>query len=172
LYYDPARVLMEIESRAKAAATAVKTVITLQSKADDTPVAGAMVVAFTDFANRVGAQGTTNKQGVVRLSLGRAAKIERIYAYPAQGFWGILRKNVSTKTPLLKLDPIDLGYTDCLRSFYGNGPDGGGNGVTVWVVDTGIGPHADLVVDGGMNTVVGEDPNVFYDNGDGHGTVC
>ena len=84
-----------MESRVKAAATAVKTVITLQSKADGSPVAGAMVVAFTDFANRIGAQGATNKQGVVRLSLGEAAKIERIYAYPATTFWGILRKNVS-----------------------------------------------------------------------------
>jgi subtilisin len=170
VYYYPARVLMQVESRVKAAATAIKTVITLQSKADDTPVAGAMVVAFTDFANRVGAQGTTNKQGVVRLSLGRATKIERIYAYPAKGFWGIVRKNVSTKTPLYKLDPIDLGYTDCLRHFYGNGPDDGGKGVTVGVVDTGVGPHPDLVVDGGLNTVVGEDEGDYQDNGEGHGT--
>jgi subtilisin len=170
VYYYPARVVLQVESRVKAAATAVKTVIRLQSKADGTPVGGAMVVAFTDFANRVGAQGTTNQQGVVRLSLGRT-KIERIYAYPAKGFWGILRKNVTARTQLLfQLDPIDLGYTDCLRFFYGNGPEDGGSGVTVSVVDTGIGPHADLVLDGGKNTVIGEDPNDFQDNGEGHGT--
>ena len=38
------------------------------------------------------------------------------------------------------------------------------------VVDTGVGPHPDLVVDGGENTVVGEDPKDFEDNGEGHGT--
>ena len=37
VYYYPARVVMKVESRVKAAATAVKTVITLQSKADGTP---------------------------------------------------------------------------------------------------------------------------------------
>jgi subtilisin len=171
VYYYPAWVIRQVESRIKAVATAVKTVITLQSKVDDTPVAGAMVVAFTDFANRIGAQGTTNKQGLVRLSLGGAAAIERIYAYPTSAFWGIVRKNVSGTDELVyQLDPIDLGYTDGLRHFYGNAPDGAGSGVTVAVVDTGIGPHPDLVVDGGANAVVGEDPNDFADNGEGHGT--
>ena len=44
-----------MKSRLKVAATSVKTVITLQAKADGSPVAGALVVAFTDFANRIGA---------------------------------------------------------------------------------------------------------------------
>jgi subtilisin len=171
VYYYPAWAFRQVESRLKAAATSVKTVITLQAKANGSPVAGAMVVAFTDFANRIGAQGTTNKQGVVRLALGGAARIERIYAYPAAAFWGILRKNVSATTPLVyKLDPIDPGATDGLRHFYGNAPDGAGGGVTVGVIDTGIGPHPDLVVDGGENTVVGEDPKDFADNGERHGT--
>jgi subtilisin len=113
VYYYPAWVFRQVESRVKAAATSVKTVISLQSKADGKPVAAAMVVAFTDFANRVGAQGTTNKQGVVRLSLGGATTAERIYTYPRTGFWGIVRKNVAVKSPLVyKLDPIDLGFTD------------------------------------------------------------
>jgi hypothetical protein len=38
------------------------------------------------------------------------------------------------------------------------------------VIDTGIAAHPDLVIDGGENTVVGEDPQDFGDNGDGHGT--
>jgi subtilisin len=171
VYYYPAWAFRQVESRLKAAATSVKTVIALQSKADGTPVAGAMVVAFTDFANRIGAQARTNKQGVVKLSLGGAATIERIYAYPATAFWGIVRKNVSATAQLVyELDPIDLGFTDGLRHFYGNAPDGAGSGVMVGVVDTGIGPHSDLVVTGGANTVVGEDPNDFADNGEGHGT--
>jgi subtilisin len=132
---------------------------------------GALVVAFTDFKNKVGAQGKTGKLGVVHLALGRVKQLERIYVYPATGFWGILRKNVSTAAPILyKLEPIDLSYTDCLRHFYGNTPDDAGKGVTVGVVDTGIGPHPDLNVDGGLNTVVGEKPKDYGDNGEGHGT--
>ena len=40
----------------------------------------------------------------------------------------------------------------------------------VGVIDTGIAAHPDLVIDGGENTVVGEDPQDFGDNGHGHGT--
>jgi subtilisin len=42
--------------------------------------------------------------------------------------------------------------------------------VTVGIVDTGVGPHPDLLVAGGMNAVTGEDPNDFGDNGAGHGS--
>src|SRR5439155_1098494 len=34
----------------------------------------------------------------------------------------------------------------------------------------GSGPHKDLSISGGQNTVVGEEPNDFSDNGEGHGT--
>jgi subtilisin len=171
VWYYAAWVFRRPQSRPRAAATAVKTVITLGSKVDGRPVAGALVVAFTDFANRVGAQGTTNQQGAVRLCLGGPDRVERVYAYPAAGFWGILRKDVSATGPLVyPLDPLDLGSPDCLRHFFGNAPDEAGRGVTVGVVDTGVGPHPDLVVDGGRNTVVGEAPHDIADNGAGHGT--
>ena len=61
-------------------------------------------------------------------------------------------------------------HTDGLRHFFGNGKDADGAGVKVAVVDTGVGPHNDLLVDGGENTVVGENPNAFADNGHQHGT--
>ena len=38
------------------------------------------------------------------------------------------------------------------------------------MVDTGIGGHPDLDIDGGENMVVGEDSSRFGDNGKGHGT--
>jgi subtilisin len=167
VYYYPARVRYQAVRRPKAAAAATKTVVMVQSKADGSPVENAMVVAFTDFANRIGAQGTTNNTGVARLALGAKAKVERIYIYPARAFWGIVS---NPSQFVFKLDPIDLSYTDSLRHFYGNAPDGAGGGVTVGVVDTGIGPHPDLVVAGGLNTVIGEAPQNVADNGDGHGT--
>jgi subtilisin len=156
---------------AKAAAAAVKVVVTVSSAGDGKPVPGATVVAFTDFQNRVGAQGVTNARGVVSLTLGKGARVERLYVYPEKDFWGALRKNVSTQGGIdVALTPIALDYTDALRYYYGNAPDGAGGGVTVGVVDTGVGPHPDLVVAGGLNCVTGEDPEDFGDNGAGHGT--
>src|SRR5262249_44847445 len=118
-----------------------------------------------------GAQGDTNAQGVVRLALGGAATVERLYVYPKLRFWGTLKKNVSARRGIdVTLTPVTLDFTDALRYYYGNSPEDAGQGVTVGIVDTGVGPHADLVVAGGMNTVTGEDPNDFGDNGAGHGS--
>lgn len=170
VYYRTALSRPEIEARVTAAA-AVKRVITVLSKGTNKPVRGAEVIAFTDYESRQGAQGTTNAQGVVRLSLGKAAKIHRLYVFTKRGFWGGLRKNVPTNKPIqVLLTPVDLGFIDGVRHFFGNAPDSAGAGVTVGIVDTGVGPHDDLVVAGGLNTVHGEDPNEFGDNGNGHGT--
>src|SRR5262249_1865584 len=67
--------------------------------------------------------------------------------------------------------PIDLGFVDCVRHFYGNAATTVGQGVKVGVVDCGVdGTHPDLRLDGGENTVVGEHPADFGDNGIHHGT--
>ena len=72
----------------KAAAAALKISLTVVSKANRKPIAAAKVVAFTNFANRTGAQGTTNKKGIASLALGSASKkVERLYVYSASGFW-------------------------------------------------------------------------------------
>lgn len=173
VYYYPARAPRPKPAAApKAARAAVKISLNIVSKADGKPLPGAMVVVFTDFANRIGAQGTSDKKGVVRLNLGAARKkVERIYVYSEFGFWNALRKNLTLKPgDTIALLPIDLGYKDCLRHFYDNSPRSSGHGITVGVVDTGIGPHHDLTVVGGQNTVTGENPNDFADNGEGHGT--
>lgn len=155
--------------QASTAASTRTVEITVSSSADGTPIAGVLVVAFTDFGQRVGAQGTTNKQGRARLTLG-AAKIERVYSYPERDFWPGFRRNLkATATLSLRLDPLRLDYADGLRHFHGTAPDGTGAGVTVGVIDTGVGPHPDLVVAGGANTVMGETP-ADYSDGDQHGT--
>lgn len=171
VYYRTAVFRLEVQAKVKAAATAVKTVVKVTSAGDGKPVKGATVVAFTDFENRLGAQGTTSAQGTVKLTLGAATKIERLYVYPKSAFWGALRKNVAIQGEVnVTLTPVTLDYTDALRHYYGNSPDGAGSGVTVGVVDTGAGPHQDLAVAGGFNAVTGEEPGDFGDNGDGHGT--
>lgn len=46
------------------------------------PVANADVIAFTDFANKAGAEGKTDAKGIVSLDLGRATPaVERLYVY-------------------------------------------------------------------------------------------
>lgn len=173
VYYYPARApIPQPTATPKAAAAALKITLRVISKQDGRAIRGVKVIAFTDFAQRIGAQGVTNAAGSVSLSLGAATKkVERLYAYASSGYWSALRQNVKlTSGQEIPLTPIDVGFTDCLRHFYGRAPDAAGQGVTVGVIDTGVGPHRDLTLAGGENTVVGENPSEFMDNGEGHGT--
>jgi subtilisin len=175
VYYYPALApRQKVVSPAKTAARAagVKIILKVVSKKDGTAIAGADVVAFTDFLNRVGANGTTNKKGEVSLSLGASTKkIERLYIYAERSFWSGLKRNITISSGReFSLIPIDLLFTDCLRFFYGISPDNAGRGLKVGVIDTGIASEPDLTIDGGFNAVGGENPNDYGDNGDGHGT--
>jgi len=155
-------------------ATAAGPTITVKvvSNSGGAAIKACMVVAFTDFANRRGANGTTDAQGNAALNLGAASvKIERLYVYSPKGFWNGLKTNITLATgTTIKLVPIDLAYTDALRHFYGKPVLTAGTGITVGVVDTGISPEPDLTIQGGFNAVTGEDPSDFGDNGEGHGT--
>src|SRR6267142_1515945 len=183
VYLEPAVMKYKVGLRlgAATAGTTAKSVakpgaitITITSATDGKPVAGAKVVAFTDFAARAGAEGTTNASGKVALALGGSSKkIERLYVYPTIGFWPGLRENFTLKNGAkIPLQPIDLTFTDCVRNFYGGDDLTFGRGVTVGVIDSGIAlNHANLVVSGGQNTVTNEKPTDFGDNGgEGHGT--
>ena len=163
---------LRVETRAAAAKAAVSVRLRIVSRKDGTPVAGALVVAFTDFVQRIGAQGWTNAKGEVKLALGCAvAKLERLYIYPERNFWSGLRKGITVSSDTrITLLPLSLDYLDCLRHFYGAVSPKSGRGIKVAVVDTGIAEHPDLDIDGGENTVVGEDSSQFGDNGKGHGT--
>jgi subtilisin len=138
------------------------------------PIAGAMVVAFTDFAKGVGAQATSNAQGQVALKLGAASKkVEQLYVYPKSGYWPVLQHNVTLKNGgAIEVPPIVTPFVDCVRFFYGEGDQNAGKGVTVGIIDSGVATnHPDLAVQGGQNTVTGESPQDFGDNGmEGHGT--
>jgi subtilisin len=161
-------------AKLKAAATPSAITITVVSLNDKKPVANAMVVAFTDFTSRTGAQGKTDARGQVALALGGSSKkIERLYVYPALGYWPILQKNITLKAGTkVTLPDIDLAAIDCVRFFYGGNDMSFGQGVTVGVIDSGVATnHPGLVVQGGQNTVPGETPGDFGDNGtEGHGT--
>lgn len=142
------------------------------SDTDGAPAAGALIVAFTDVARRAGAQAVTDSGGRAQLALGGpSVRVERLYVYPGAAYWSLRRQAITlTDGADIKLHPLDLGYTDCLRHFYRNVADDAGRGVTVGIVDTGVAEHPDLVIEGGANTVAGEDGDDFGDNGAGHGT--
>jgi subtilisin len=152
---------------------AAKIQITVVLRGSSAPVKGATVVAFTDFDQGLGAQAVTNAQGRVQLALGAASKrLDRLYVFPVSGCWPFLRKNVTITTgSQVRMEPITFPFVDCVRHFYDTPALHVGTGVTVGVVDSGVGPHPDLLVAGGLNTVTGENPTAFGSNGpDGHGT--
>ncbi|HEX2048609.1 MAG TPA: S8 family serine peptidase [Acidimicrobiales bacterium] len=177
VYYTPAVLEREeVESSVTTAArrAAASTNITIQvvSKKGGAPIVNAFVVAFVDYKKRTGAQGVTGDDGMCTLALGKSSiKLQRLYVYPLDAHWSIIKKNITVKTGTkVTLNPLDLGYTDGLRHFYGNADLDVGKGVTVGVIDTGVSPHPDLVIAGGANTVPGENRNDFGDNGRNHGT--
>jgi len=172
VYYTPAVNRYKIESRPTlkaAAATSLRLNVVLGKPPK--PVAGATVVAFTDFSQREGVEAITTTKGAVSLALASGKKIERLYVYPKLGAWGYAAKNVVMKTGMtVPLAPIDLQYKDVVRYLYGKLDGNGGAGIKIGVIDTGAGPHPELNIAGGVNTVVGEQPNDYGDNGEGHGT--
>jgi subtilisin family serine protease len=156
----------------KASASSGGVTIKLISKDPGDPIADATVVAFTDFANKIGDDGKTNKSGTVKLALKKGDKIQRLYIYPEKNYWSILKKNITAAESMeYKLEAIDLSAEDSLRYFYKQKKLPAPKfKIKVGVLDTGSGPHPDLVISGGMNCVLGEDPKDYNDNGDGHGT--
>jgi subtilisin len=142
------------------------------SSRDGRPMPGATVVAFTDFEARIGDRGRSRLDGSLRLRLGDAALIERLYVFDVVGHWSLLRRRLPVTSPIeLALRPLDFGAVDHMGLRYGSARSTVGRGVRVAVVDTGIAlDHPDLKVAGGQNCVTGEDPDDFGPAGAAHGT--
>ena len=176
IFYKPAMAPRPMPKRAVMAARAARTMtpvtVSVRSRADRTPVAGAQVVAFTDFETFEGDDGVTDAKGEVKLRLPTSARtIERLYVYPPIGSWSVLKQRLRKRAQVrVSVRPISLGTDDALRHFYGTTGLTVGKGVTVGIIDTGVGDHPDLAVAGGENTVQGERPDNWRDNGAGHGS--
>lgn len=162
-----------VESRLLATTTVLNTVaVKVISQTTGAPLAGATVVAFTDFVRRLGAQGVSNAQGVVNLQLPAGVRIQQLYVYPEAGYWSLWRKNVMLAPGgTIKLTPLNLAYQDGVRAVLGAGQPTDGTGVKVGVVDSGVAlNHPDLAVAGGRCTVVGENPQDYGPLAGDHGT--
>jgi len=145
--------LNQVATTAPAAARTIT--LTCVDAATGQPLQGATAVAFTDFANRIGDQGSSDAQGQVRLRLSGAA-IERLYVYAPANYWSAFRSGLPVANAQIGLTPVDLAYVDSVRHYYGQSRFDLAAQVRVGVLDTGCGPHPDLNLQPGHATVTGE----------------
>jgi subtilisin len=146
---------------ARAAAAASGSTLTVVDRATGQPLRGAHVVAFTSYASRIGDEGDSGANGVVRLgTISSRQALERIYVYGPPGYWGYYATKTSTGAlKTVKLRPVDIADASLLlHQLYGGLPATAGTGVTVGIVDSGVdGTHPDLPnVAGGLNCVSDE----------------
>jgi subtilisin family serine protease len=115
--------------------------------------------------------GTTDQVGKATLNI-PGTQLEQVRVYTPPTHWGAYRRNVRI-TPgnvlRIEIELVSLPFTDAVKRFYSRSLFHAVTGVTVGVIDTGIGPHSDLNVVGGMNTVAGE-PSSQWEDWKGHGT--
>lgn len=128
-------------------------------------IKGALVVALNDEIQQIGADGTTNAKGEVRLKLPGGPKVQVLMVYSgATGHWGRILRNVKlTDGYSVQLNPVDLAQDDFVTRLYGSPKLTDGEGVIVGVIDTGVdGQHPDLKVQHSRAFVTSE-----QDAGDG-----
>jgi subtilisin len=167
----PAEGTVNTAATAAAGATVNSFKVQVSNAQTGAMIAGCKVTAFSNFQNRIGTAGITDASGEVMLSLS-SATVERVIASPApgNGFWSGYLANVPASGVLqVKVPPFAMPHTDCVRHYFGASNFIPATGVTVGVIDTGCGPHADLNIVGGRNTVTGEPANAMSD-GHYHGT--
>ena len=150
--------------------------VSVRCKSTRTPIAGAIVTAFTSFANREGAEAKTDPAGECDLDLGKIPiTLDRLYVQPPlAGYWGGYQTGVTCSgTYQIELVPVQAAFIDALAYFYGHTAKlSEGEGVIVGVVDTGVDnthPALKHVIQG-ENTAKGEPRTLWQDNGTGHGT--
>lgn len=160
VFYDKALLPpLSIEAKATAKKAAVALQLKFVDQASKKAVKGAFVVAFTDFANRLGVQGTTDASGKVSLAFAVAKKtLDVLLVYGPSGYWGLYRKGATIKNgEVIGLQAVDVTVADYLAKLYGGLPATSGTGVTVGVIDTGVdAKHPDLSVAGGRAFVQAE----------------
>lgn len=159
-------------SRDTRAAASVEITITCVDAHTGTPLAGLYVAAVSDGAAGIGAEAQTDAHGKANLLLPAGRPIERLHVRPSPGYWGACHDAPALADHCLRIAPLDLAVDDVLRHYYP--PSEAATrfdrttGVIVGVIDTGVGPHADLTVDG-ICTVTGL-PARDYADVSAHGT--
>lgn len=139
------------------------------------PVAGVEVAALLDTASGINVAEVTDDKGYAHLRIPR--KYPDVYMFfvsTTHTHWskwamGFKAKDFPTSDVEVSIDrvwPDNTSVLDNYRSYSA----AAGAGVKVGVIDSGVGPHQNILVAGGMNCVSGEIATNFVDNGIGHGT--
>ena len=126
-------------------------------------VAGAKVIAFTNFRRRAGAEGSTDRSGMAELAIAPGSDLDRLYVYGPARYWGHYSANRRADHNLIiGIEPVDSSSPSLLlHQLYGQLPPDAGAGIRVAIVDTGIAKsHPSLPnVSGGANLVFDEIQN-------------
>lgn len=172
VFYEPMSLRLSLQSSLQPLGGSAEVTVNVRSSADHTPLRDVHVMAFTNFALRLGAEARTDMTGRAILKFTTPPKtLERLFAFADSGHWSVVLGTVAASTSLsITMPAIDLTRPHLLRQLYGEAPLTRGAGVKVAVLDTGCGPHPDLQIAGGLNTVFGGVADDFADNGDLHGT--
>lgn len=137
------------------------------------PVPGIRVKALVDW-DGAHVPAVTDSQGIASLGIPVLyPRVEMILVEPEHTHWSVFLKGfdrvaapkrLDVRTTALAPDSFQL-----LANYAPYDPQAGA-GVTVGMIDSGVGPHADIAVAGGGCFVTGDDAADFLDNGIGHGT--
>ncbi|MEJ1169175.1 S8 family peptidase [Variovorax sp. CCNWLW235] len=137
------------------------------------PVVGVRVKALVDW-DGAHVPAVTDAQGIASLGIPVLyPRVELILVEPEHTHWSVFVKGFDRVAAPKRLDvqttPLVPDAYQLLSNYAPYDPQAGA-GVTVGVIDSGVGPHADIAVAGGGCFVTGEDAADFLDNGIGHGT--
>ncbi|MFT4100217.1 MAG: S8 family serine peptidase [Burkholderiaceae bacterium] len=156
-----------------ASATKVTRIVVRLRDPAGQPIGGVKVRAMLDWlGTNLSARSDANGDATLEVPVD-FPRLELIMAEPDHTHWSQYAKGFdrATAPAILEMTLLPLlpdGF-ELMQKYAPHDPDAG-QGVTVGVIDSGVGPHADLTVVGGACTVSGEDSTDFTDNGIGHGT--
>lgn len=144
---------------------------TVTVTAGGAPLKDVVVTAVVDADAGIVTEGVTDRHGRAALKLGgTVAAVQSLHADPLHGAWPTVLADVAVAGDgvAVALSPIVAAAADARGLVHGRPKAAAGKGVTVAVVDTGVGRHEALDVAGGRNTTE-ESPRRLSD-WHGHGT--
>jgi hypothetical protein len=138
-----------------------------------------MIVAFFSFRFKWGASGTTDQAGnaVIDIPSNNSPNVfEVVYFYAPHSYWSERRLAVPVSDQVIMLQHLPeisgiQWWGNIVKASDAHAEDNRGRGIKVAVIDTGIGPHADIdskLRDGENFTIDGSASN--FRDVDGHGT--
>lgn len=137
------------------------------------PVPGVRVKALVDW-DGAHVPAVTDSRGIASLGIPVLyPRVEMILVEPEHTHWSVFLKGFDRVAAPKRLDVRTTALapdTFQLLANYAPYDPQAGAGVTVGVIDSGVGPHAGIAVAGGGCFVTGDDATDFLDNGIGHGT--